>query len=116
MLTGFPEATGWTLKRAQRSDAINHPDTAQQILNPAESSLPPPPPCLPGENESVDFLSVIQPAANINMASIIETPRSQASAGFPTNEPPNLARNAFYLNKDYATIWGKYVFQGLVNI
>lgn len=50
------------------------------------------------------------------MASIIETPRSQGSAGFPANEPPNLARNAFNLNKDYATIWGKYVFQGLVNI
>lgn len=113
MLLGFPEATGWTLKRAQRSDVINHPDTAVADSQPSWEL---PPPSLPRENEPVNFLSVIQPAANINMASIIETPRSQGSAGFPTNEPPNLARNACYLNKDDATIWGKYVFQGLVNI
>lgn len=114
MLPGFPEATDWTLKRAQRSDAINHPDTAlaQRILSPAERSLPRPCP----ERMSLSIFSLIQPATHINMASIIETPRSQGSAGFPANEPPNLARNAFDLNKDYATIWGKYVFQGLVNI
>lgn len=68
----------------------------------------PSPPC-PQENESVDFLSVNQLMLTGLKSSRL--PEVRFFAGFPTNEPPNSARNSFYLNKDYTSIGRKAYFK-----